>query len=213
MSDLSPPVPPSAPRWLTLLAGIAGLWALSYLFLYNGGFDGATVDENATFAAAGDAGGEADPVAMGKKLYRRNCLACHGAEGRGLPGQYPPLAGSEIVLSKEGFGENHLAWIVLDGLVGPVRVAGAPQCNGAMVPWKGYFDDAKLAAVLTYIRQEWGNAAPPIAPEGVAAARAASDAGARRGPWTIPALLQHPAEALPQGPLPVAPKKESGTPP
>ena len=199
------PDPSPAPRWLTLLAGIFGLWALTYLFLYNGGFDGATVDENATFASAGDVGDEANPVAMGKKLYRRNCLACHGAEGRGLPGQYPPLAGSEIVLAKDGFGENHLVWIILDGLVGPVQVGGAPRCNGAMVPWKGYFNDEKMAAVVTYIRQEWGNAAPPISFEGVAAARASSAGGKRPGPWTIRELLEHPPETLPKGSPPADP--------
>ncbi len=202
----SSPLPP-APRWLTLLAGILGLWALAYLFLYNGGFDGATIDENATFAAAGDVGGADanDPLALGKKIYRQNCAACHQPDGRGLPGQYPPLAGSEIVLSKEGFGENHLVWIVLDGLVGPVQVAGAPTCNGAMVPWKGYLDDRKLAAVLSYVRQEWGNTAPPLAPEGVAAARAADAGGKRPGPWTLRELQEHPAEALPQNSAPPSP--------
>jgi len=189
------PPPSPAPRWLTLLAGIVGLWAAAYLFLYNAGFDGATTDENATFAAAGDAAADAaSPVAVGKALYGRNCLACHGPQGRGLPGQYPPLAGSEIVLGKNGFGENHLVWIVLDGLVGPVRVGDAPQCNGAMVPWKAYFDDAKLAAILTYVRQEWGNAAPPVSPEAVAAARAASAHGKGMAPWTVQELLEHPAE-------------------
>ena len=219
---MSDPLPsPPAPRWLTLLAGIVGLWALTYLFLYNGGFDGATVDENTTFAAAGGGDISGDPIAAGRKIYRQNCAACHGLDGKGLAGQYPALAGSEIVLSKEPFGENHLVWIVLDGLVGPVQVAGGATCNNVMVPWKAYFNDEKMAALLSYVRQEWGNGASPIPPEAVAQARAESSGGARAGPWTVPMLLQHPAAVLKRNPpAPAAPmvsdpvpeSKESGTP-
>ena len=191
------------PFWLVPLAAALFFWGALYLFLFSGGFQGDVFDEEAGLYGPGAAGGESagataaetrDPVArveLGRRIYNINCAICHQPDGRGLPGQYPPLAGSEIVLGAEGYGENHLAHIVLDGLVTPVTVHGM-AFNGIMVPWKEVLDDAQIAAVLTYVRQAWGNAAPPVTPQAVAAARAAS---AGHGPWTIGALRQLPAEA------------------
>ena len=61
--------------------------------------------------------------------------------------------------------------IVLKGLEGPVTVKGVQFGTAVMQPWDKTLTDAKIADVLTYIRQEWGNAAPPVAKEGVAALR------------------------------------------
>ena len=189
-----------APFWLIPLAGALFFWGALYLFLFSGGFRGDVFDEEAGLYGPGAGGKEdaglaaaeaRDPVALGRRIYNVNCAICHQPDGRGLPGQYPPLAGSEIVLGAEGYGENHLAHIVLDGLVTPVTVHGT-IFNGIMVPWKEVLDDSQIAAVLTYVRQAWGNAAPPVVPQAVAASRAAS---AGHGPWTIGALRQLPAEA------------------
>jgi mono/diheme cytochrome c family protein len=130
-----------------------------------------------------------DPVAAGKKLYA-TCATCHQTSGKGLPNVYPPLAASEWVTGSE----ERLIRILLHGLNGPLTVAGK-QYNGAMPafgPGGGYnWSDDKIAHVLTYIRQEWGNAASSIAPEKVTAVRTQGAAG-RAKPWT-----QAELEAIP----------------
>ena len=91
----------------------------------------------------------------------------------GLPPIYPPLAGSEWV---NGSPERVIR-IVVYGLKGEVHVKGTTFNAAAMpvfgqVPGSAYsWSDDKIAAVLTYIRQEWGNKAPAITPEQVAAVR------------------------------------------
>lgn len=127
-----------------------------------------------------------DPVVAGKKLYTANCVACHQANGNGLPGAFPPLAKSEWV---EG-SEERLVRILLHGLSGPVTVKGNTY-NGAMPAFKDQFNDEKIAHVLTFIRQEWGNAAPAITAEKVAEIRkATADRGAK--PWSEAELLALP---------------------
>jgi mono/diheme cytochrome c family protein len=86
-----------------------------------------------------------------------------------MPGQFPPLAGSEWVVGGDWVGDNHLASILLHGMQGAVQVKGATY-NNAMPPWK-QLKDEQIAAVLTYIRSEWGNAAAPISTEYVKSIR------------------------------------------
>lgn len=104
----------------------------------------------------------------GKKIFSANCAVCHQPSGVGAPGQgYPPLAGSEHVNG----GTRRLGMIVLKGLQGPITVKGQTYGSAVMQPWEKTFSDAKIADVLTYIRQEWGNTGGPVNPEGIAALR------------------------------------------
>jgi mono/diheme cytochrome c family protein len=126
---------------------------------------------------------ELSPRELGKRVFQ-NCVACHQAHGNGVPGQYPPLAGSEWVLEKP---KSALIRILLLGLQGPVTVKGQ-TFNGQMPAW-GYgaqnLGDKKIAAVLTYIRSEWGNGGPEVTEADVAAVRkAVLDDQKRRTPWT-----------------------------
>lgn len=129
-------------------------------------------------------------IAAGKKLYA-TCATCHQPNGQGLGG-FPPLAGSEWVMGSE----ERLIRILLNGLNGPVTVAGK-KYDGAMpafgkVPGGGYnWTDDKIAQVLTYIRQEWGNQAGPISTDRVKQTRD-QVAGARATPWTEAELLAAP---------------------
>src|SRR5262245_42507808 len=121
-------------------------------------------------AKAAAAGGGAD----GHAIYAARCAACHQATGAGLPGVFPPLAGSEWVTGK---GEA-LASILLHGVTGAVTVNGA-QFNGAMPAFKDQLQDAEIAAVATYLRSQWGNQAPALATDVVAKAR--TDTASRAG--------------------------------
>jgi len=128
---------------------------------------------------------KADPVAQGKKLYASVCAACHQPTGAGVASVYPPLAKSEWVNGTE----EHVIRILLNGLTGPVKVAGA-NFNSTMpvIGPGGYnFTDEKIAYVLTYVRQEWGNNAPPVTPDKVKEIRTQAAAG-RSTPWTAAEL-------------------------
>lgn len=110
---------------------------------------------------------------IGAALYKDNCAACHKDNGAGELHLFPSLAGSALVQSDD---PTTLAHIVLTG----ARAAGT---NGApTAPAMPGFDwrlsDAQVAAVLTYIRNSWGNAAAPVVPSAVASQRKATAAAA-----------------------------------
>jgi len=151
-----------------------------YLGMYSGGFDPTVYDEHSR--GAGDAvATEAevvDRVVLGKRVYN-NCMACHQRDGAGVAGNYPPLAGSSWVTGRADVFAN----LVLHGLEGPITVLGE-QYNQVMPPWRHLGDD-QVAAVLTYVRASFGNSAPPVATELVAAVR---EGGDRSKPWTVAEL-------------------------
>jgi mono/diheme cytochrome c family protein len=176
---------------LALLFSFSGLifWAGTYLNRYSGQFDPKIFDENAHPHTGAEVVVKVDPVVLGKKQYASACIACHQADGKGLAGVNPPLAGSEWVVGSE----ERLVRIVVHGLNGPIKVAGVDYGAAAMpvfgkVAGSGYnWSDDKIAAVLTYIRQEWGNKAGPISTDLVAAVRAKEG---DRKQWTSEELLK-----------------------
>ena len=103
----------------------------------------------------------------GRRLFT-NCVVCHGAAGLGQPGVYPPLAGSPIA---QGDPER-FARIVLHGLEGPLTVLGK-EYNGIM-PRPPLESDEDVAAVMTYVRQAFGNKADPVSPALVRGVREAT---------------------------------------
>ena len=105
-------------------------------------------------------------VVDGSAVFASRCVACHQATGAGLPGVFPPLAGSGWVAGKE----TTLVAIVLHGINGPLTVKGNPF-NGAMPAFQGQLQDAELAAVLTHVRSQWGNTGAPVSADTVAAVR------------------------------------------
>lgn len=86
----------------------------------------------------------------GKKVYG-NCIACHQASGLGIPGQFPPLIGSEWV---DG-GTTRIGAILLHGINGSFKVGGQAY-NGLMPAWST-LPDEKIAQVATYVRREFGS--------------------------------------------------------
>ncbi len=124
---------------------------------------------------------------LGLQVYSKpTCVACHQANGKGLPGQFPPLVKSDWLLEPE---PGRIIRIVLDGLSGPLQVEGQSY-NGAMVPWRDVLTDEEIAAVLTYVRQnpEWGNNAPAVTPDRVKQVRERTKD--RRQPWSPEEVLK-----------------------
>ncbi len=122
-------------------------------------------------------------VVDGAQLYASQCLACHQATGLGLPGVFPPLAGSDWVTGKAALGVQ----IVLHGISGDLTVKGE-HYNGMMPAFKDKLNDSEVAAVLSHIRTSFGNAAGEVDVATVKAQRAAT--AARTQPWNGDAELQ-----------------------
>lgn len=120
----------------------------------------------------------------GKALYigEAVCFSCHGPDGGGMTALGPPLAGSEWVTGNPEVLIN----IMLHGMTGPISVAGKAYTPAADMPGMGVnpdFTDAKMADVATYVRNEWGNKASPVAADLVKKVRATTKSREGR-PWT-----------------------------
>ena len=129
----------------------------------------------ASFARSQDAA--ADQVAEGKKNYMMICIACHQPTGMGLPAVFPPLTKSPYV---NGSPER-FASIILKGNAGPFTVDGKPF-NQIMPGQEAALTDEKIAAVMTFVRANFGNTSGPVTAEVVAAAR--KKFTDRKTPWT-----------------------------
>lgn len=126
----------------------------------------------------------------GAKVYNSLCVACHGPDGKGLNG-LPPLVGSEW---PKGAPERSIK-IVLNGLTGPVEVAGKVY-NIDMPPQGAVLSDAQIAAALSHVRRTFAGNAGDVTPAQVAAVRAAT--ASRTTPWTAAELLKdHPFPVKP----------------
>lgn len=107
-------------------------------------------------SAEGPAPPEGEAIS-GAELFVQQCATCHGAQGQGMSGAFPPLAGSEWVAGDE---ETPIR-VVLHGLQGSVQVGGTTY-NGVMPAFGSRLSDAEIAAILTHIRSSWGNEAPEV---------------------------------------------------
>lgn len=173
------------PLFLMFLFGILLFWGGFYLAHYSGDFRPDVFDPNWTPGAVIAEAKPFDPIDRGKKLFKRTCQQCHQEDGKGLPGVYPPLVNSPWLLN----GEERAIKILLKGMSGPVTVLGK-NFNGNMPP-VGDWKDRDIAAVLTFVRQNWGHTADPISEEKVAEVREAIKD--RNKPWTGPEILKlHP---------------------
>jgi mono/diheme cytochrome c family protein len=148
------------PWFLVMSLGAIAMWGAFYIVSTPSGENSAYGDQRTVtdlrppVLVAGAA-----PTVDGKQLYGAKCAACHQGSGLGVAGVFPPVAASEWVLGDEKILTN----ILLHGVNGEMIVKGN-KYNGAMPAWKS-MSDSELSAVLTYIRSDWGNAAPPITAE------------------------------------------------
>ena len=203
------------PLWLITVFFAVIFWAGIYLAYNSGGFSNNVFNPELVSWQGGGSGAAAappDPKIVGKRLFTQNCVVCHQSSGQGVAGQFPTLVGSEWVIDAgpgDWVGDNHLVKVLLHGLGGPIQVKGATY-NNAMPPWKQLKDD-QIAAILTYIRSEWGNNEPPVTAEYVKAIR--DTTGDRSDPWTQKELKAIPAETIPAGGAVPAPTETAPTTP
>ncbi len=167
------------PLFLVALFMVFAFWAGIYLVKYSGDFSPYHYDETKSPGVAKDTGPkEVDMMALGKRIYNQNCVACHQADGNGLAGVYPPLVNSNWVQDDP----DRLVNIVLAGMAGPVTVNGK-EYNNAMTAFNR-LSDQQIAAVLSYIRtdESYNNGSYPVSEERVAKVR--SEYGERSETWS-----------------------------
>jgi mono/diheme cytochrome c family protein len=116
-------------------------------------------------------------IEEGKKNYMMICVACHQPTGMGLPAVFPPLTKSPYV---NGSVERFAA-IILKGNAGAFTVDGKPF-NNVMPGQEAMLTDDKIAAVMSFVRANFGNTSGPVKAEDVAAAR--KKFTDRKTPWT-----------------------------
>jgi len=106
------------------------------------------------FATALTAAGAASAAANGQQVYANNCAACHQPTGEGRPPVFPALKGDKTAVGPKAA----VLAVVLNG-------------RGAMPAWKTALTDEEVAAVVTYVRNAWGNKAPAVTTADVTAAK------------------------------------------
>lgn len=144
---------PLAMKVLTLAMAA---WGIGYL-LSAGDWPLAAGDRRTPVAAV--------TAADGATVYAGNCAACHQANGQGLPGVFPPLAGARWVTGRAEVPVQ----ILLHGIQGEIEVLG--QVYSGVMPAFAQLSDAEIAAVLSHVRGAWGNQAGPVSAEEVVAQR------------------------------------------
>ena len=161
----------TTPMWIIVFMLILIFVGAVYFDHHSGWFDArlygpyASTDELESYQPKS---GAAAALAHGKVVFEAYCGLCHGNDGNGKPGQAPPLAGSEWVLTK---GFNRLAHIPLGGISGPIKVEGKDWSLNMAAMGAG-LSDSDLAAVLTYVRGSWGNKASAVSADDVNKIRA-----------------------------------------
>lgn len=100
-----------------------------------------------------------DLVQQGHQIYVNHCAACHQLNGRGVGSQYPPLAGNPSIAMQPG--TNAIRIVLLGGF--QPGTTGNPRPY-SMPPFAQLLNDHDVAAVVSYIRQAWGNHAPAVSP-------------------------------------------------
>jgi mono/diheme cytochrome c family protein len=183
------------PMWLLLPVFALLLWGGWYLGEHSGDFRPDRYEGPAAFVGSPDRAAQQsaqrlDPMVVGRRIYN-SCAACHQVNGQGVAGAFPPLAGAEWVTGDPRI----LSRILLHGMQGPISVLGT-KYEGVMPAWANLSNE-EIAAVLTYIRNSWGNQAGDVSAELVGEVR--ESVGRRSDPWTADELKQIERQLRDQG--------------
>lgn len=129
-----------------------------------------------------------EALARGQAVYMQVCFACHQPTGLGLPGMFPPLAGSDWTSAPK---PDRMIRVVLHGITGSLTINGKAFTTPApIMPPPGSLSDQQIADVLTYVRSAFGNKASPVSADQVRDIREAEKA--RTTMWTQAELEKIP---------------------
>lgn len=111
-------------------------------------------------------GADKASIERGQKIYVTYCLACHQADGSGVPGLNPPLIKTKWVLGDK----TQLITILLKGMSEPIEVDGEEYSN--VMASHAFLKDQEIADVLNYVRTSFGNKASGVNADEVKKVRA-----------------------------------------
>ncbi len=203
----------AAPMWAIFIGFLVAVFAGGQLGTAGNFF---SIESQPAFPSAGDprpsssgAGDKLDPFALAMKKGAASyavCGGCHQGSGLGVPGQFPPLAGSEFAQG----GTERLIRIALNGLVGPVTVKGTGfNTPGGMPPQGMALGDQDIANVLTYVRNSFGNEGTMVTKEMVNKVRTAE--ATRTAQWAAADLEKFAKSNVP-GDVPAGPGAATAAP-
>ncbi len=163
VDDIVVPVPPQyAPREGKVTATARGRALVAYLL----SLKQVAVPGYAETTTQAGGGAKSSATARGGAVYAAHCASCHGPNGEGVPGVFPPMKGDPVVIAAAP--SRHIA-IVLFGLKGE-EINGV-RYGAAMPEHEDELSDADIAAVVNHERTSWGNSAPQVTAQDVAAVR------------------------------------------
>src|ERR1041385_1042438 len=168
----------AVPIWLLILTLLLLYWAMLYFDQHGGWFSQEVYSPFRSVqeleALVPVAGGE-ESLQRGRQVFSMVCAVCHMDNGSGNPGNgCPPLVGSEWIKTP---GPGRMIRIVSKGLTGPIQVNGQSYGSGTMLPIGDQLPgDEKqksedIAAVISYVRRNFGNVATIVTPDQVQAVR------------------------------------------
>ena len=121
--------------------------------------------------ATAEPAAQANP--LGEKVFKQYCFACHQMDGKGVPGNFPPLINTDWVNGDK----ERLIKLVINGMEGPIQVNGVTY-NSVMTP-HGFLSDEEIAGVLTYVRSNFENNSSAVTVEEVQQIRASLTEGGK----------------------------------
>ncbi len=178
------------PMWLTALLGFLLYWGCNHVEDRGGHYSRLVYEpyhSEGELKTAMPQDEMAILIRQGALLYGTYCAACHQPTGLGNAGQAPPLAGSEWVLAP---GPNRLIRIPQVGVTGPIKVKGTEWNLPSMIGFAATLTDDQMAALVTYIRNSWGNKASAVTAEQVAKVRADLKTKNQASQYTAEELLK-----------------------
>lgn len=109
-------------------------------------------------------------AASGSELFGKHCVACHQADGEGIPGLAPPLVGALHKVAEAEAGRTYIAQVLLSGMAGTIRTRGA-KFTGVM-PSQSALSDHELAGIASYVLSAFNGSSVAFEPERFASLRA-----------------------------------------
>ncbi len=164
--------PAPVPTWTWVLCLLVAAWAMFYAISEYRDYAAslAASAPSAASSVSAESAPQADAApewqALGTQLYGNYCSSCHQLSGAGLPGVFPPLKGDPVVVTEDP--TEHIR-IVLQGLQG--KTINGVAYASPMPAFGNQLDDNQIAALVNHERTSWGNSAPTVTPEDVAAQR------------------------------------------
>lgn len=173
----------SGPWWLFAIILVTFAFGFFYIGFYFGEF---SYQPHQLFISQAENDVQAEEVELtqmelGENIYDRVCSTCHQSNGQGVEGVFPTLVDTDYVNGSVG----RLAGLIVHGLYGEMEIKGVIY-NGNMPAWGDQITDEEVAAVMTYVRNSFGNKSSDVPVDSVKSYR--ESYGERSSQWEVSEL-------------------------